>query len=92
MNRNFEDTQYYLKRASEAAKSGIEEEIAGIETRVRELVGMDGDESVPESRLDELRAELTALIERAEGEALTALESARDRLDAYRAERRPPEQ
>jgi vacuolar-type H+-ATPase subunit H len=36
MNRHFEDTQYYLKRAGETAKKGIAEELEPIEERVRE--------------------------------------------------------
>ena len=47
MNRHFEDTLYYLKRAGETAKRGLTEEVEPVETKVRELTGRE-TESEPE--------------------------------------------
>jgi hypothetical protein len=91
MNKHFEDARYYLKRAGETAAAGLSEEIESYRDRVMAALGRE-DEAVPVSRLDELRAELNGLVDRAEGEAREALEDARDRLDGYRAERTAPEQ
>jgi hypothetical protein len=88
MNRNFEDSRYYLKRARETAAAGISEEIGAVEARVRALVGREAEPET-ESRVDDIRAELSRLAARAEGEARVALEDARERLDAYRAEQAP---
>lgn len=80
MNRHFEDAQYYLKRAGQTAKRGIEKELEPIERRVRELTGQEKD---PEpSRLEEIRADLTDIERRAEGEAREAIENARRRLQS----------
>ncbi|MFC7134580.1 MULTISPECIES: DUF7553 family protein [Salinibaculum] len=82
MNRHFEDTRYYLKRAGETAKRGIAEELEPLEARVRKLTGKEGEPD-PERR-DELRAELADLQERAEGEAKKAIGTARERLQTVR--------
>lgn len=71
MNRHFEDTRYYLKRAGETAKKGIAEELEPIEKRVTELRG-DEDEPEP-GRLEDLQ-------ERTEGEAREAIADAREKL------------
>ena len=42
MNKHFEDTQYYLKRAGETAKKGIAEELEPVEERVREKQEISG--------------------------------------------------
>jgi len=87
MNRHFEDTKYYLKRAAETAKQGVEEEIEPLQERVQGLVG-DEEEPEPEpGRVEQLRADLTELQERAEGDAKEAIGEARDRLDRFREER-----
>ncbi|ELY57674.1 DUF7553 family protein [Natronolimnohabitans innermongolicus] len=39
MNKHFDDARYYLKRAGEHAKLGLEETAAPYATRVRSLVG-----------------------------------------------------
>lgn len=39
MNRHFEDTQYYVKRAGETAKKGVAAEREAVEQRVRALTG-----------------------------------------------------
>ena len=82
MNKHFEDTRYYLKRAVETATKGVREEVEPLETRFREMTGRD-DEPDP-SRLDELRGDLKRLEERAEGEARKAIENAREQIRKYR--------
>ncbi|MFB6119450.1 hypothetical protein [Halosegnis sp.] len=82
VNKHFEDARYYLKRAGETAKAGLAEEVSGVEERFRELTGREEE---PEAgRLDEFKAELAELQERAEGEAKEAIQDARDRIDDYR--------
>lgn len=85
MNKHFEDTRYYLKRAAETAKAGVEEEIAPIESKVREWTGMEADEEVENGRLDTVIDDLRTLEAKAEGEAREAIGTARERLRAYRA-------
>ena len=86
MNKHFEDAKYYLKRAGETAKAGVSEELEPLKERVDDLV--DREEAEPEpGRFDEVRAELEALQERAEGETRGAIADARERIDAYRSER-----
>ena len=78
MNKHFEDTRYYLKRAGETAKKGISEEIEPLQERVAELTG---EEEEPEAgRLEEVKADLKELQGRAEGEAEKAIGQARERL------------
>lgn len=78
MNKHFEDTRYYLKRAGETAKKGISEEIEPLQERVQEL---RGEEEEPEpGRVEKLREDLKELGERAEGEAKEAIEKAREKL------------
>jgi uncharacterized protein YjbJ (UPF0337 family) len=82
MNKHFEDTLYYLKRAGETAKRGVTEEVEPIEEKVR---GLTGREKEPEQgRLDEVKADLKEAQERAEGEAKEAIGNAREALDGYR--------
>jgi hypothetical protein len=88
MNKHFEDAQYYLKRAGETAAKGIGEEVGSIRERFQALVG--GDEEPEAGRLDEFRADLDELIERAEGQTRERLEEARERIDEYRG-RKPAE-
>ena len=76
MNRHFEDSRYYLRRATETAAKGLREEIEAVEARVRELTGR---ETEPD-RIEEIRAELERLQGRAEGEAREAIGKARERL------------
>lgn len=84
MNKHFEDTQYYLKRAGETAKKGIAEELEPVEERVRELTG--AEEEPEPGRLEEVREDLHGLQERAEGEAKEAIGEARERLRELREE------
>jgi molecular chaperone GrpE (heat shock protein) len=78
MNKHFEDTRYYLKRAGETAKRGISEELEPLQERVAELTG--GEEEPEPSRLEEVKADLKELQGRAEGEAEKAIGKARERL------------
>lgn len=82
VNKHFEDARYYLKRAGETAKAGLAEEVSSVEERFRELTGRE--EEPADSRLEEMKAELVELGERAEGEAKEAIEDARERIEAYR--------
>jgi len=88
MNKHFEDAQYYLKRAGETAAKGISQEVGNIRDRFQTLVG--GDEEPEAGRLDEFRADLDDLIEKAEGQTRERLEEARERIDEYRG-RQPAE-
>ena len=85
MNRHFEDTRYYVKRAGETAKRGLSEELEPVEQRVKKLAGKE-DEPEP-TRLEELRADLKGLQDRAEGEAKEAIGNARERLQTVREQR-----
>jgi len=78
MNKHFEDTRYYLKRAGETAKKGIGEELEPLQERVAELTG--GEEEPEPGRLEEVKADLKELQGRAEGEAEKAIGKARERL------------
>ena len=86
MNKHFEDTKYYLKRAAETAKKGVGEEIEPLQERIQELTGDEEEEPEP-SRVDTLREDLTELHGRAEGEAKEAIGEARERVDRFREER-----
>jgi hypothetical protein len=84
MNKHFEDTRYYLKRAGETAKQGIVEELEPVQERVEAVTG--GEAEPEPGRLEEIRADLKDIQERAEGEAEKAIADARDRLEAYRTD------
>ncbi|WP_336359772.1 DUF7553 family protein [Haladaptatus sp. ZSTT2] len=86
MNKHFEDTQYYLKRAGETAKRGVSDELAPIQEKFRTLTSREDEEPEP-SRVEEVREELKKLQVRAEGETREAIASARERLDDYRSSR-----
>ena len=81
MNRHFEDTVYYVKRAGKTAKEGISEELEPIQERVQAL---RGEEEPEPTRVEALREDLQDLQERAEGEAKEALETAREKLGRVR--------
>jgi predicted nucleic acid-binding Zn-ribbon protein len=83
MNKHFEDTKYYVKRAGETAKEGISEELEPIQERVQAL---RGEEEPEPGRVEEIRADLADLRDRAEGEAKEAIETAREKLDQVREE------
>ncbi|PSQ38445.1 hypothetical protein BRD08_01015 [Halobacteriales archaeon SW_10_66_29] len=82
MNKHFEDTRYYLKRAGETAKKGISEELEPVRERVDDLTG-EGEEPEP-GRVEQLREDLSDIQQRAEGEAKEAIGEARERLASVR--------
>ena len=82
MNKHFEDTRYYLKRAAETAKRGVAEELEPVRERVQEITGEE--EEVEPGRIDKVREDLRELERKAEGEAKAAIEDAREKLTAYR--------
>jgi hypothetical protein len=82
MNKHFEDTRYYLKRAGETAKRGVAEELEPVRARFQEMTG--GEDEPEQSRLEGVKADLKDLQERAEGEAKGAIENAREQLEEYR--------
>jgi len=84
MNKHFEDTRYYLKRAGEEAKRGVGEELEPIRERFQSLTG--GEEEPEPGRIEKLQGDLQELQERAEGEASKAIADARGKLDSYRQE------
>lgn len=86
MNKHFEDTRYYLKRAGETAKRGVNEELEPIRDRFQRLTSEDDAEPEP-SRLAEIRADLKDVQEKAEGEAKEAIAEARGKIDDYREAR-----
>ena len=87
MNKHFEDTVYYIKRAGETAKKGISEELEPVQERVQAIVGEDAE---PEpGRVEKIREDLTELQSRAEGEAKESIGEARQKLDTVR--RKPAE-
>ena len=77
MNRYFEDTLYYLKRAGKTAKKGVSEEIEPVEQTVRSLAGREKE---PEpSRLDRVRERLVDVRETVERKGRRAVERYRPR-------------
>ena len=83
MNKHFEDTRYYLKRAGETAKKGISEELEPVRERVDDLTG---EEEEPEpGRVERLREDLSDIQQRAEGEAKEAIGEAHERLESIRS-------
>jgi uncharacterized protein YjbJ (UPF0337 family) len=86
MNKHFEDTRYYLKRAGETAKRGVAEELEPVQERFKEMTGKD-EEPEP-GRLDEIRSDLKGIQEKAEGEAKEAIGEAREKIKSYRE--KPP--
>lgn len=83
MNKHFEDTRYYLKRATETAKRGVSEELEPIRERFQEITGKE-EEDVEPGRVDKLREDLQELEKKAEGEAKEAIGDARAKLQTYR--------
>ncbi len=78
MNKHFEDTQYYLKRAGETAKRGVSEELEPVRERFESVVG---EEEEPEpGRVEKVRADLKELQVKAEGEAKESIAEARGKL------------
>lgn len=82
MNRHFEDTRYYLKRAVTTAKNGVAAELEPVQERVERLRGED--EEPDNGRVEEIRADLAEIQQRAEGDARDAISTARERLGRIR--------
>lgn len=82
MNKHFEDTRYYLKRASEHAKEGIVEELEPVEEKARELTGREKE---PEpGRVEKLRAKLSEAKRRVEREVQATSAAAEAKLRSMR--------
>ncbi|MFB6188679.1 MAG: hypothetical protein ABEI57_02235 [Halapricum sp.] len=86
MNKHFEDTRYYLKRAGETAKRGVTEELEPIRERFQKVTG-EGEPEPEPSRLEEIRTDLKEVQGKAEGEAKEAIADARTKLKTYRESR-----
>ena len=80
MNRHFEDTLYYLKRAGKTAKRGVTEEIEPVETKVRELTGQETESEPEPGRVEAAR-------QRAVWEAKRAVRGVRETVRKYRGRR-----
>jgi hypothetical protein len=78
MNKHFEDSRYYLRRAARTAAKGLSEEIEAVEVRLRGLTGREAE--TESGRIEEIRTELDRLQGRAGGEAREAIGKARERL------------
>ena len=84
MNKHFEDSLYYAKRAGEHAKLGLVETTEPYATRLRERVG---DEPEPDAtRIEAVREDVTDLERRAAGQARERFERARETVTAYRSD------
>ncbi len=85
MNKHFEDALYYLKRAGEHARIGVEETLEAAEANLRAWTGR---EKAPEpDRVEALRDDVADLERRVESETRAAIGKARGKLEAYRADR-----
>ncbi|WP_380674474.1 DUF7553 family protein [Salinigranum sp. GCM10025319] len=76
MNKHFEDAWYYLGRAVDHLRIGVEEELAPLEAVLRERFGWEVEPE--QTRLDRFRDELRNV----EG-----VGDVRERIDEYRATR-----
>jgi hypothetical protein len=81
MNKHFEDAWYYLGRALHHLRIGLEEELAPLESAMRERFGWEEDEGVEsetQTRLDRFRTELRKV------DTTESVQKARERIDEYR--------
>jgi hypothetical protein len=81
MNKHFQDAWYYLRRAADHLRIGLEEELEPVVAAYHERFGEEEDE--PESRFDRVRSEFETVRDDPVG-------TARERVAEYR-ERRPAE-
>jgi hypothetical protein len=79
MNKHFEDAWYYLGRAVDHLRIGLEEELAPLESAMRERFGWEVEDE--QTRLDRFRSELGKVEER------EPVRRARERIDEYRGKR-----
>jgi hypothetical protein len=77
MNKHFEDAWYYLGRAFDHLRVGLEEELAPLESAMRERFGWE-DEDDEQTRLDRFRSEIRKVEER------EPVRTARERIEGYR--------
>jgi hypothetical protein len=77
MNKHFEDAWYYLGRAFDHLRIGLEEELAPLESAMRERFGWE-DEDDEQTRLDRFRSEIRKVEER------EPVRTARERIEGYR--------
>jgi hypothetical protein len=85
MNRHFEDSRYYLKRAVQPARKGVREEGAPVGTRVRALLGRERE---PEpGRVETVRSKVKTVSKRARGGVVEVVTDARETVEAYRGGR-----
>ena len=59
MNKHFQDTRYYLKRAGQTVRAGLGEELEPVRARVASVRGEDADEEL--GRLDDVRGRMRDL-------------------------------
>ena len=84
MSKHFHDSRYYLTRAGEHAKLGVEEHAAPILERVRRTVG---SEPAPEpTRLESVRERVTDFGEKATTRARATISAARTRVSTDRTD------
>ncbi|WP_152042128.1 DUF7553 family protein [Salinigranum salinum] len=77
MNKHFEDAWYYLGRAFDHLRIGLEEELAPLEAAMRERFGWE-DEDDEQTRLDRFRSEIRKVEDR------EPVRTARERIEGYR--------
>jgi hypothetical protein len=83
MNRHFEDARYYLGRTVESAAKGAYYELRPVVGRAKEAVGEE-PEPEPEG-FDAVKADVETMRDRAAHEVSATVDSARERIAAYRA-------
>jgi hypothetical protein len=81
MNRHFEDARYYLGRTVESPAKGAYYELRPFVGRAKEAVG---EEPEPEG-FDAVKADVETMRDRAADEVSSKVDSARERIAAYRA-------
>jgi hypothetical protein len=81
MNKHFEDAWYYLRRAVDHLRIGLEEELAPLEAAMRERFGWESDDDEPQTRLDRFKTEVRKV-------DTEPVRKARERIGEYRG--RPP--
>ncbi|MBV0924648.1 hypothetical protein KTS45_10605 [Halomicroarcula limicola] len=82
MNRHFEDTRYYLERAVETASKGVRAELEPVETRVRDLIGVER-EAEPD-RVERVKRDLTDLQTKAGERGERVIADAREKVGVHR--------
>lgn len=78
MNRHFEDSTYYARRAGETMTAGVAEELDHVRTRVASMVGRSPEPEM--GRMDALRTRFDAARSRVGRGVREATSSVRGRL------------